>query len=82
MKKPIGSKNIPSKFITKLPNEFKVPTDAVGQRMLKEYGAMFVARGGAIPPNTVIFKDEAEVSSYQSGLAKASANLGGFKIEL
>ena len=82
MKKPIGSKNIPSKFTTKLPNEFKVPTDAVGQRMLKEYGAMFVARGGAIPPNTVIFKDEAEVSLYQSSLAKASENLGGFKIEL
>jgi len=70
------------KYIAKLPNEFKVPTESVGQRILKEYGALFVARGGAIPPNTVIFKNEAEVSAYQSGLAKEDENLGGFNIEL
>ena len=71
-----------SKFITKLPKKFKVPNDSVGRRILQEYGALFVARGGAIPPPTVIFKNESEVSSFQSGLTKASGNLGGFNIEL
>ena len=70
------------KYFTKLPNKFKIPTDAVGQRILREYGALFVARGGAIPPNTVIFKNESEVSSYQSSLSESSENLGGFNIEL
>ncbi len=69
-------------FTANLPGGFNQPSDGVGQRMLKEYGSLFVARGGATPPNTVIFKNEAEVSSYQSGLAKASENLGGFNIEL
>jgi hypothetical protein len=71
-----------NKFITKLPKKFKVPNDSVGRRVFQEYGALFVARGGAIPPPTAIFKNESEVSSFQSGLAKASENLGGFNIEL
>lgn len=70
------------KFITRLPKKFVVPNDAVGRRILEEYGALFVARGGAVPPNTVIFKNESEVSSYQSGLSKSFKNLGGFTIEL
>jgi hypothetical protein len=59
-----------------------VPTDAVGQKLLKEYGTMFVARGGATPPNTVVFKNEAEVSAWQSGVSKSKENVGGFDLEL
>ena len=70
------------KFITRLSSKFKLPTDAVGQRLLKEYGALFVARGGAIPPNTVIFKSEAEVSAFQNGLQKSKEKIGGFDVEL
>jgi hypothetical protein len=70
------------KFITKLQNKFKVPTDVVGQRLLKEYGAMFVAKGGATPPNMVVFKNEAEVSVWQSGVPKSKENVGGFDLEL
>jgi len=70
------------KFINHLPNKFIIPTDVVGRRLLKEYGALFVARGGAIPPNTVIFKNEAEVSAFQSALPVATESLGGYKIEL
>ncbi len=69
-------------FTANLPAGFTQPTDAVGQKMLKEYGAMFVAKGGATPPNTVVFKNEAEVSNWQSGVEKTSENLGGFNIEL
>ena len=69
-------------FTANLPNGFNQPSDAVGQKMLKEYGALFVARGGASPPKTVIFKNDAEVSSYQAALAKSNENIGGFNIEL
>ncbi|MGI8638691.1 MAG: hypothetical protein ACR2MG_01895 [Pyrinomonadaceae bacterium] len=69
-------------FIANLPSGFEQPNNAVGQKMLKEYGAMFVARGGAVPPNTVVFKNEGEVSSWQSGVAKSNENVGGFNLEL
>ena len=65
-----------------LPGGFVQPTDDVGKKMLKEYGAVFVARGGAVPPKTVIFKDEAEVSAYQNGLQKSRESIGGFSMEL
>ena len=70
------------RFNLQLPANFKIPRDFVGRRILIEYGAMFVARSGAVPPNTVIFKNEAEVSVFQAGLSKATENLGGFNIEL
>ena len=69
-------------FTANLPGGFVSPTDAVGQRLLKEYGALFVARGGAIPPQTVIFKSEAEVSAFQNGLQKSEEKIGGFDVEL
>lgn len=69
-------------FTANLPSGFNMPTDSVGQKMLKEYGAMFVARGGATPPNTVVFKNEAEVSAWQSGVSKSKENVGSFELEL
>lgn len=69
-------------FTANLPGGFTPPTDAVGQKMLKEYGAMFVAKGGAVPPPKVVFNNEAEVSSWQSGISKASESIGGATIEL
>lgn len=69
-------------FTANLPSGFSQPTDTVGQKMLKEYGAMFVAKGGATPPNAVVFKNEADVSSWQSGVSKAKENVGGFDLEL
>lgn len=69
-------------FTANLPVGFVQPTDAVGQKLLKEYGSLFVARGGAIPPKTVIFKSEAEVSAFQNGLSKSKEKVGNFEIEL
>jgi len=69
-------------FTANLPGGFTPPTDAVGQKMLKEYGAMFVARSGAVPPPKVVFNNEAEVSSWQSGISKASESINGATIEL
>jgi len=69
-------------FIAQLPSGFNQPNDGIGRRIFKEYGALFVARGGAIPPNTTIFKNESEVSAYQKKLSKSKENIGGFDIEL
>lgn len=79
------SKNInvkSSRFYTNLANDFHLPNDAFGQKMLSEYGAMFVARGEVTPPNTVLFKNEEEVIAFQSSVAVSSENIGGIKIEL
>lgn len=69
-------------FEANMPDGFVRPADDVGRKLLKEYGAVFIARGGAKPPTTVIFKDEATVSSFQDSLTKSSKTVGGVSIEL
>lgn len=70
------------KFFSKMPKNFLLPKAAVESKLLKEYGAMFVARNGAIPPNAVIFKNEEEVKNWQMQIPQAAEYIGGFKIEL
>lgn len=72
------------KFLASLPPGFKLPDDAdeVGQRVLSDYGAMFVARGGAQPPPTVIFDDEAATSRWQSSVKTTRADFGSTGVEL
>lgn len=69
-------------FAANLPGGFVQPIDDVGRRLLKEYGSVFIARGGATPPNTVIFKDEADVARFQSGISRSSETIDGKTIEL
>lgn len=69
-------------FRKSLPGGFSEPGDETGRKLLEEYGAVFVARGGAVPPKTVIFRDEAEVSAFQSSLQTSKENIEGFDIEL
>ena len=68
-------------FTINLPEDFNFPGEAVGQRLLKEYGAMFIARS-VHTPNKIVFKTEAEVSKFQSGVTKAKEKIGGFEVEL
>jgi hypothetical protein len=68
-------------FYKNLPKNFVVPDDAFGQKMLKEYGAMFVAQGVALP-SAVVFKDEAEVSAFQTGVKIAAETIDGVTVEL
>ncbi len=68
-------------FQGNVPGNFQMPTDEVGQIILKDYGAMFVAKG-VTPPGVVVFKNEAEVSAFQSGVQKSKENIGGISIEL
>jgi hypothetical protein len=69
-------------FTANLPEGFRAPTDDAGRLLLKEYGAVFVARGGVTPPRTVVFKDQSEVSSFQSSLKTSTESIGGFSLEL
>ncbi len=83
--KPSSPNKIPTEtgaFEKNLPEDFQKPTDETGKRILKDYGAVFVARGGSIPPKTAIFKDESAVSAFQSSLKTSSEKIGAFNIEL
>jgi hypothetical protein len=64
-----------------LPAGFELPTDEVGQRLLKEYGAVFAVKGATAPP-AVIFKNDEEVSQWQKNVTVAKENIGGTEIEL
>jgi len=56
--------------------------DPVARRILNEYGAVFVAGGGALPPPICIFATAAEVESFQLAARVASQEIGGITIEL
>lgn len=72
------------KFTANLPPELALPDegDAVGRRMLSDYGAMFVARGGAIPPPVIVFADAGAVRQWQSSVRTTRAEIGGTNVEL
>jgi len=72
------------KFKASLPAGFKLPddTDNVGNRVLADYGAVFVARGGAVPPPSVVFDNEYSVKEWQSSVKQERADIGGINIEL
>lgn len=69
-------------FLANLPLDFVQPSDETGRRLLKEYGAVFLARGGATPPRTVVFRDEKEVAGFQAGVPRATESVGGVTIQL
>lgn len=69
-------------FRANLPAGFEEPSDASGELLLREYGAVFVARGGAVPPKKVVFKDESDVIAFQNSLKTEKVALGSYKLEL
>ena len=69
-------------FLDNLPKDFEQPTDDAGRLLLKEYGAVFLARNGAIPPKKVVFKDEADVAAFQASLQHSSETIGSYKVDL
>jgi len=71
-----------SQFLDNLPKGFVTPNDAAGRLLLGEYGAVFVAQGGAIPPKKVVFENEADVAAFQSTLKTTSDTSNGVKFEL
>lgn len=70
-----------SRFLQSLPPGLAAAGDAVEMLLLREYGAMFVARGVTVPTK-IVFTDEADVAAFQASLTTASENIGGNTIEL
>lgn len=69
-------------FRENIPESFRFRGDAVEDRLLGEYGAVLVARGGAAPPEVLVFADGSEVERFQAGLSSRRAVIGGLKLEL
>lgn len=69
-------------FRANLPAGFTDPTDSVGEKILQEYGAVFVAKGGVSAPTKVVFRDEKEVAEYQKSLNTTRSEIRGTEIEL
>jgi hypothetical protein len=73
---------LPSTFFEHVPQAVVEDPSPVTQRLLLEYGAVFVAGDGVIPPPVVVFPDERAVGEYQSSLDTLTANVGGFDLTL
>lgn len=58
------------------------PDDALAQRVLVEYGAVFVAAAEVSPPPVCVFEDEAQVAAFQGSLRCAEARMAGVEIRL
>jgi hypothetical protein len=73
-----------SPFFKSLPKGFRWPDhgDALSLRVLKEYGAIFVARGGAVAPPVVIFPNQNAVARWQSSLSTEQVELAGIPLRL
>src|SRR5688572_21593538 len=67
-------------FISNLPKGM-APKNSVEQRLLTEYGSVFVAQGVAVPTR-IVFANEREVSEFQSALPRSLETIGGFSVEL
>jgi hypothetical protein len=70
------------RFYQHLPKEFELPTEETGKLLLREYGAVFLARKGAVPPRKVIFRDEADVVGFQRSVEVESKVIDGHTVEL
>lgn len=73
-----------SVFFQGLPKTFRWPDadDALPLRVLKEYGAMFVAREGVALPPVLIFPGSAAVAQWQSSVSSESAEIAGIPMRL
>lgn len=56
--------------------------DPVARRILNEYGAVFFASGGALPPPVCIFNGAEEVETFQRAATVSAQEMGGVLIEL
>jgi hypothetical protein len=74
---------MPDQFISNLSNAVIEETRGpVAAKLLPEYGAIFVARNGAVPPGRLVFRDENEVQEFQNLVAIGSLRFGDIAIEL
>jgi hypothetical protein len=60
----------------------KQSRESVGSRLIGEYGAIFAAGGGAVPPDRLIFRDESAVAQFQQTVDIGTIVFGEITIEL
>jgi hypothetical protein len=67
-----------TKFERNLPADFPFPNadDIVANRILKDYGAIFVARGGVVTPPKILFDGEEDCAEWQASVPKRAENFG------
>ena len=71
------------KFVSLLPaGVVEQARDSVGERLLREYGAVFSAGRGVEPPDKLIFRDEAEVTAFQRRVSVGTVQFGDIIIDL
>jgi len=68
-------------FYSNLPAGIQGETD-VEKLLLREYGSVFLARGGAVPPSKIVFADQFDVLGFQEGVEIDKVELGGLEMEL
>ena len=69
-------------FFKNLPKNMTIGDSYAENLLLREYGGVFVARGGAVPPDRVVFTDDEEVARFQEKLDVGKEMIGGFLMEL
>lgn len=82
MNNPESNKKLNAKFAAHLPKNFRLPQTEIERKIFAEYGALFVARGGAFSPDRVVFKSEREVLRFQRSVETSKEIVGDFEIEL
>jgi hypothetical protein len=68
-------------FFQNLPNSVAAADSAVEMLLLREYGAMFIARCVTVPTK-IVFRDEADVAAFQANLRISAESIGGIPMEL
>ena len=71
-----------ARFFDNVPPDLVIGEDAAQQRLLREYGAVFLARGGVVPPNRIVFQDDREVEEFQARLDIGTSEIDGHQMEL
>jgi hypothetical protein len=68
-------------FYQSLPETFVAGGGEVERRLLREYGAVLVARD-VVPPPKIIFANAFEVETFQSSVPQMVADVGGIEFRL
>lgn len=69
------------RFYSNLPPGVIAGTE-VERLLLREYGSVFLARCGAVPPPKIVFSDQADVMAFQNSVEIRRGRVGDFDLEL
>ena len=69
------------RFFAEIPPTVTAATE-VEKLLLREYGSLFVSRGGAERPSKIVFADQADVAAFQGRISVGKAVIGDLEFEL